>query len=66
METIAARAQAVMISGGVIALFLSGFLSLILARSIVRPMQQASDSARVIAAGDLTETIQSAGSDEGH
>jgi methyl-accepting chemotaxis protein len=50
--------------GGAAALMLSALLAWMLARSIVQPLRQAVHSARLIATGDLTERIESHGSDE--
>ena len=60
----AAQGQTILISFGVIALLLGSLFAFTLTRSIVRPIQQASDSARNISDGDLTQTIHSEGSDE--
>ena len=58
------QAATIMISGGVIAVALASFFAIILSRSIVQPIQQAAENARVIADGDLTRTIDSEGRDE--
>jgi methyl-accepting chemotaxis protein len=60
----AVQGQTILISVGVMALLLGGFFAFALTRSIVRPIQQASDSARSISDGDLTQTIHSEGRDE--
>ena len=63
-ESAAKRAQTLMVGGGVIAFVLASVLALMLSRSIVQPIREAAESARVIASGDLSRTIQSQGRDE--
>ncbi len=63
-EASASRAQAVMIGGGVAAVLLSILFATVLTRSIVSPLREAVDGARVIASGDLSRTITSTGRDE--
>jgi len=60
----AVQGQIVLISVGVIALLLGSFFAITLTRSVVRPIRQASASARSISDGDLTQAIHSEGSDE--
>src|SRR5665647_3164828 len=60
----AAQGQTILISFGVIALLLGSFFAFALSRSVVRPIRQASASARSISDGDLTQAIHSEGSDE--
>jgi methyl-accepting chemotaxis protein len=57
----AAQGQTILVVGGIAALLLGAWFALILSRSIVRPIQQASDSARLIAQGDLTERFKPEG-----
>jgi methyl-accepting chemotaxis protein len=63
-EDSARTGQLILGVGGVSALLLSGLLAWGLARSITSPLQQAAHSARLIASGDLTETIATGGRDE--
>jgi len=56
--------QALMLAGGAIAFVLASLFALLLSRTIVRPIQDAAQCARVIAAGDLSRTINSEGQDE--
>ncbi len=63
-EQSAATGRQLLITGGVLALILSGLLAYLLARSIVKPIESAVDSARHISDGDLAQTIQANGRDE--
>ena len=63
-EVSASRGKTIMLTSGVMAFLLSCFFAVMLSRSIVRPIRQAIDSARVIAEGDLTCVIPSEGRDE--
>jgi methyl-accepting chemotaxis protein len=63
-EAAAAQARMLMIGGGVIAVVLSLLFATLLTRSIVTPIREAVDSARVIASGDLSQPITSTGRDE--
>ena len=60
----AAQGKMILMVGGVIALLLGVTFAVVLSRSIVQPIQQASRSAKRIADGDLTENLRSEGSDE--
>jgi methyl-accepting chemotaxis protein len=60
----AAAGQQILIASGVLALLLGTYLAFMLTRSIVIPLQQASNAARFISAGDLTQEIHSSGRDE--
>ncbi len=57
----AAQGQTILLVGGAAALLLGTWFAVLLSRSIVRPIQQASDSARLIAQGDLTEQFKPEG-----
>ena len=63
-EANAQQAQWLMMGGGVIAFVMASVLALMLSRSIVRPIREAAESARVIASGDLSRAIHSHGRDE--
>jgi len=63
-EASATRAKMFMIGGGAIAVALSVLFAALLTRSIISPLQDAVDAARVIASGDLSRTIVSEGRDE--
>jgi methyl-accepting chemotaxis protein len=63
-EAAAAQAKMFMISGGAIAVALSIVFAVLLTRSIVVPLEEAVEGARVIASGDLSRTIVSTGRDE--
>ena len=63
-EASSQRTQTFMIGGGVVAFVLTSLLALMLSRSIVRPIREAVESARVIASGDLSRAIHSQGRDE--
>ncbi|MCZ8294984.1 MAG: methyl-accepting chemotaxis protein [Hylemonella sp.] len=63
-EQSAATGRQLLITGGVLALILSGVLAYLLARSIVKPIESAVDSARHISDGDLARPIQAGGRDE--
>ncbi len=58
------QGQQILLGAGVLALLLGSFLALVLTRSITAPLYQAAASARRIAEGDLTETIDVHGRDE--
>ncbi|MES2185016.1 MAG: methyl-accepting chemotaxis protein [Pseudomonadota bacterium] len=60
----ALQGERIQIGVGIAALLLGGFLSLILTRSVVGPLHQATASARRIAGGDLTESFVAEGRDE--
>jgi methyl-accepting chemotaxis protein len=63
-ETASQRAQAFMLGGGAFAALLATILAMVLARSIVQPVREAAENARVIASGDLSRTIRTEGRDE--
>ncbi|APW36445.1 methyl-accepting chemotaxis protein [Rhodoferax koreense] len=63
-EANAAQGRSILIGGGVMAVLLGMFFAYLLTRSIVRPIDQASTSARLIADGDLTENVAIDGKDE--
>jgi len=63
-ETASQRAQAFMLGGGAFAVVLASALAMMLARSIVQPVREATENARVIASGDLSRTIHIEGRDE--
>jgi methyl-accepting chemotaxis protein len=63
-ERSAATGRQLLITGGVLALLLGGVLAYLLARSIVKPIESAVESARYISDGDLAQTIQAGGRDE--
>ena len=63
-EAAAARARYLMIGGGGVAVVLSVWFAFLLTRSIVVPIGQAVQSARVIASGDLTRPVRLEGRDE--
>ena len=56
--------QTLMLAGGAIAFVLASLFALILSRTIVRPIRDAAQHARVIASGDLSEAISNEGHDE--
>jgi methyl-accepting chemotaxis protein len=63
-EEKAANGRNILISGGVLALLLGAAAAFVLSRSITLPLRQAAESARQIAAGDLTQPIDTSGRDE--
>ncbi|MCZ2496214.1 HAMP domain-containing protein [Xylophilus sp. Kf1] len=63
-ESDAAQGQQLLIGAGVLALLLGIFFAFALTRSITVPLRQAANSARRIADGDLTESIDATGRDE--
>ncbi|GAB3492470.1 hypothetical protein GCM10027399_11320 [Curvibacter fontanus] len=63
-EATAGRSQLAQAGGTVLAVLLGMVLAYLVTRSIVRPVQQAADSTRHIAEGDLTTQIPARGSDE--
>jgi methyl-accepting chemotaxis protein len=63
-ESDAARGRTFIIVGSMLALLLGIGLAIVLTRSIIIPLRQAVHSARYIADGDLTQSIDSAGRDE--
>ncbi len=63
-ENAAKLGEQIMIGAGVVALVLGVFFAVVLARSIVRPIQQAADNLQLVAEGDLTQEIRSEGRDE--
>ncbi len=60
----AVKGERIMMACGAAAILLGAFFAFALARSIVRPIRQASASAERIAAGDLSESIDAHGRDE--
>lgn len=52
------------LGGALMALLLTAVLALVLTRSIVRPLAQAVEMAKVVASGDLTQTLVVRGHDE--
>ena len=60
----AASGQQIMLGVGLLSLLVAVWLATALARSIVRPIQAASEVASRIAGGDLTQTIAARGHDE--
>jgi len=63
-EEKAANGRTILIAGGVLALLLGAGAAFVLSRSITVPLRQAAESARQIAAGDLTQAIDTSGRDE--
>ncbi len=63
-EVKAANGRSILIAGGVLALLLGAAAAFVLSRSITVPLRQAAESARQIAAGDLTQAIDTSGRDE--
>jgi len=63
-EEKAANGRSILIAGGVLALLLGAGAAFVLSRSITVPLRQAAESARQIAAGDLTQPIDTSGRDE--
>ncbi len=63
-EEKAANGRTILIAGGVLALLLGAGAAFVLSRSITLPLRQAGESARQIAAGDLTQAIDTSGRDE--
>ncbi len=63
-EESASQGQTILIVGGLVAVLLGAFFAYVLSRSIVQPLQQASQSARRIAGGDLNESLEFSGRDE--
>jgi methyl-accepting chemotaxis protein len=63
-ERVADQSQILLVVGGAVAVLLSVSLAVLLTRSIVAPVRQATVSARRIADGDLTERIAVDGKDE--
>jgi methyl-accepting chemotaxis protein len=63
-EEKAANGRTILIAGGVLALLLGAGAAFVLSRSITVPLRQAAESARQIAAGDLTQPIDTSGRDE--
>ncbi|MDP1685022.1 methyl-accepting chemotaxis protein [Hydrogenophaga sp.] len=63
-EDKSASGRTILIAGGALALLLGAMAAFILSRSITVPLRKAADSARLIAAGDLTQPIDTAGRDE--
>jgi len=54
----------ILIAGGLLALMLGAAAAFVLSRSITVPLRKATESARLIAAGDLTQPIDTDGRDE--
>ncbi len=63
-EEKAAMGRTILIAGGVLALLLGAAAAFVLSRSITVPLRKASQSARLIADGDLTQPIDTDGRDE--
>jgi methyl-accepting chemotaxis protein len=63
-EEKAAAGRNILIAGGVLALLLGAGAAFVLSRSITVPLRKAAESARLIAAGDLTQPIDTSGRDE--
>ena len=63
-EATSHQAQTFMLAGGILAVVIASVLAVLLTRSIVQPIRAATDSARVIASGDLSQTIHTEGRDE--
>ena len=63
-EVKAANGRNILVAGGVLALLLGAAAAFVLSRSITVPLRQAAESARQIAAGDLTQPIDTSGRDE--
>ncbi len=63
-EEEAATGRLILIAGGVLALLLGAVAAFVLSRSITVPLRKAAESARLIAAGDLTQPIDTDGRDE--
>ena len=63
-EDKAANGRTILIAGGVLALVLGAAAAFVLSRSITVPLRKAAESARLIAAGDLTQPIDTTGRDE--
>ena len=64
IDEIYAEAKLLMIACGIIAISLSAILGWLLSRSITRPLDRAVETARMVAAGDLTGKIDVNSSDE--
>ncbi len=63
-EKAAKLGEQIMAGAGLVALVLGVFFAVVIARSIVRPIQQAADNLKLVAEGDLTQDIRSEGRDE--
>ena len=63
-ETDASQGQEILLGGLILALLLGTAASVILTRSITKPLQQAVHCARSIADGDLTQPVEIMGKDE--
>jgi methyl-accepting chemotaxis protein len=63
-EAKAANGRTILIAGGVLAMVLGAAAAFVLSRSITVPLRKAAASARLIAAGDLTQPIDTSGRDE--
>ncbi len=63
-EQAARLGEQIMAGVGLVALALGIFFAVVIARSIVRPIQQAADNLKLVAEGDLTQDIRAEGHDE--
>jgi methyl-accepting chemotaxis protein len=64
MQADASRSSTILAALGALTLLLSAVVAWTLARSITRPLAQAVNVARVVATGDLSQTIEVTGNDE--